>query len=66
MGGLAVGKEAAAAIGKAAELPAVIKLPLQIAEKIPVVGQLVSLAKGITEITATATGAVTKGIEFEL
>jgi hypothetical protein len=54
-GALKTAKEASGALVKAAELPMLAKLPLSIAEKIPVVGQLVTIAKTTAEITMSAT-----------
>lgn len=62
LGGLKSAKELSAAAVEAAKLPGVLKLPLQITEKLPVVGQLVSIVRGAAEVTATAT----KGMELGL
>lgn len=62
LGALKTGKAASKAALKSKELPATLKTPLKIAEKIPVVGQIATAAKIMVETTSTLAHTA----EFEL
>jgi hypothetical protein len=61
-GGLEVAKHGVGAAGKGAKsLPAVARMPLRVAEALPIVGTLGKIARLGMEVGATATAAASKG-----
>lgn len=62
-GGLKTAKHVTAATMEGSKrLPAVVRAPLQLAGKVPLVGQIAKAAEAVTDIAATAS----RGVDFEL
>lgn len=62
LGGLKSAKELSAAAIEAAKLPSVLKVPLQLVEKLPVIGQLATVAKIAAETTTEITATTSRGL----